>query len=153
MQQRPSSRLLVVNSRGEILLFRFEPKFGPHTGQVFWATPGGGLEPGEDYRTAALRELHEEVGLLLEDVGREIAKRIAQFALSSGEFVEADERYFLVKVDEHAVSDVNWTKLEQEEISAYRWWTQAEVQVTSEQIWPQSLEAILIGAGVWEETR
>ena len=151
MQQRPSSRLLVVNGRDEVLLFRFEPKVGPFAGQVFWATPGGGLEPGEDYRGAARRELHEELGLCLDDVGPEIAKRIARFTLPSGEVVEADERYFLEQVDQHAVSDANWTQLEHEEISADCWWSQTELRMTWEQVWPERLEAMLVNAGVWKE--
>jgi 8-oxo-dGTP pyrophosphatase MutT (NUDIX family) len=151
MQQRPSSRLFVVNGCDEVLLFRFEPKIGPHAGQEFWATPGGGLEPGEGYREAARRELHEEVGLHLDDVGPEVAKPIARFALPSGEFVEADERYFLVRVDRHVVSCANWTQLEHEEISAHRWWGQAELRISSEQVWPECLEATLVTAGVWKE--
>jgi 8-oxo-dGTP pyrophosphatase MutT (NUDIX family) len=150
MQQRPCSRLIVVNGRDEVLLFRFEPKIGPFVGQVFWATPGGGLELGEDYREAARRELNEEIGLQLDDVGPEIARRIARFELQSGELVEADERYFLLRVGWHAVLDANWTQLEHEEITAHRWWSQAELRTTSERVWPERLEATLVDAGVWE---
>jgi 8-oxo-dGTP pyrophosphatase MutT (NUDIX family) len=35
-------------------------------GDWAWSTPGGGLEPGEDPRSAAGRELQEETGLSLE---------------------------------------------------------------------------------------
>ena len=43
------------------ILTRRATHLGNHGGQ--WALPGGRVEPGEDSATAALRELHEEVGL------------------------------------------------------------------------------------------
>src|SRR5215471_2067301 len=57
-----------------ILLRRAEPGFEVfllrrHKGASFMASafvfPGGGAEPGEDARTAAVRELFEEAGVLL----------------------------------------------------------------------------------------
>jgi len=149
MRQRPSSRLLVVNCRRELLLFRFEHKEGALGGQTFWATPGGGLDDGESYEEAARRELFEEVGLRLEDVGPQVAQRTARFVLPSGDPVLADERFFLVELDELAVSDSNWTALEQEVMTAHRWWSQAELRATAEQVWPEDLEDVLIEAGVW----
>ena len=45
------------------VLTRRAAKLSAHQGQ--WALPGGRLDPGETPREAALRELHEEVGLEL----------------------------------------------------------------------------------------
>jgi 8-oxo-dGTP pyrophosphatase MutT (NUDIX family) len=149
MQQRPSSRLLVINRHHHLLLFRFEHKAGPLGGQAFWATPGGALDEGESYEEAAHRELFEEVGLKVEDVGRQVAQRTARFAVPSGALVVADERYFLIQLDELAVSNANWTQLEHEVMTAHHWWSQSELQRTSEQIWPEDLEGILIDAGIW----
>ena len=152
MQRRPSSRLLVVNGPRQVLLFRFEHKNGPLAGQAYWATPGGALEQGESYEDAARRELYEEVGLEVEHPGAQIAQRTAVFALPSGETVEADERYFVVEVDQHVVSDVNWTPFEREVMVVHHWWGKAELESTTEQVWPENLVAVLVDAGVWTMT-
>ena len=56
---RRASRLNVIDSQGRKLLFRH----ARHNEQMFWATPGGGLEPGETFEHAALREAGEELGI------------------------------------------------------------------------------------------
>lgn len=149
MLQRPSSRLLVVDSRRRILLFRFEHRNGPLSGLIFWATPGGAVDEGESFEDAARRELFEEVGLKVTDPGAQVARRIAVFALPSGEMVESDERYFVVRVDGLTVSSANWTPLEHEVMAAHRWWDRADLAAATEQVWPENLTDILIAAGVW----
>jgi 8-oxo-dGTP pyrophosphatase MutT (NUDIX family) len=47
-----------------LLLTRRAPRMRAHAGQ--WALPGGRREPGESAVDGALRELHEEVGLVVD---------------------------------------------------------------------------------------
>lgn len=69
MRQRNSARLLVINPSQQVLLFHFQHKNDALAGQSHWATPGGGLEQGESFEVAAVRELFEETGLLIDTVG------------------------------------------------------------------------------------
>src|SRR6476620_9234160 len=46
-----------------VLLTRRAAALSSHAGQ--WALPGGRIDPGETPEAAALREMHEEVGLAL----------------------------------------------------------------------------------------
>lgn len=56
---RHAARVVLLDPAGRVLLMRYDenPPNGRH-----WSTPGGGLNPGEDYRDAAARELAEETG-------------------------------------------------------------------------------------------
>ena len=56
---RHAGRVIVLDPDGRVLLLRYDndPPDGRH-----WATPGGGLNPGESYAAAAIRELAEETG-------------------------------------------------------------------------------------------
>ena len=148
MRQRPSSRLLVINSDHRVLLFRFNHKIGPWAGRTFWATPGGGLDPGESYEEAARRELLEETGLRRDDIGPQVAQRMAQFQTPEGELITADERFFLVRVEGLDVSDAHWTALEREVMAEHRWWSLSELRDTTEQVWPEDLAGLLTTMGV-----
>jgi 8-oxo-dGTP pyrophosphatase MutT (NUDIX family) len=58
---RPAARVLLIDARDRLLLFRSVPQM--FDGEAFWFPPGGGLNPGETYEQAALRELREETGI------------------------------------------------------------------------------------------
>ena len=149
MRERPSSRLLVIDPLQRILLFRFEHRQGALAGQEFWATPGGGLDPGESYAQAACRELLEETGLVVDDPGPEVGQRIVTFRMPDGEMVRSDERFFLVRADALAISTERWTDLERTVMAAHRWWSAAELVCTTEQVWPEDLTDLLVRIGVW----
>ena len=68
------------STRAALLLTRRAVGLGNHSGQ--WALPGGRIDPGESAEQAALRELSEEVGLLL---GPEsVLGRLDDFSTRSG---------------------------------------------------------------------
>ena len=54
----------MVNGRGEILLLKFI--FGS---KMWWVTPGGGPEEGERFEEALRREVFEETGVKLDEIG------------------------------------------------------------------------------------
>jgi len=149
MRERPSCRLLVIDPDDRLLLFRFAHKSGPLAGQVFWATPGGGLDPGESYEDAARRELLEETGFAIDDPGPQVARRQVEFRTPEGETVTADERFFLVRVAAFDLSSARWTELEREVMAEHRWWSASDLRSTVEQVWPDDLPDLLVRAGVW----
>lgn len=63
-----------------LLLTRRARHLRNHAGQ--WALPGGRIEPGETPELAALRELHEEVGLSLD--AETVLGRLDDFVTRSG---------------------------------------------------------------------
>jgi 8-oxo-dGTP diphosphatase len=143
LRTRASSRLLVLDPDGRVLLFRFTFKDGAWVGQNFWATPGGEIDPGETFEAAAVRELFEETGVRVADVGAEIAQRKFVMQLPDGEHVVADERFFVVRTDDDAVSREHWTELERKVMVEHRWWTRAELAATREVVFPENLQEML----------
>jgi ADP-ribose pyrophosphatase YjhB (NUDIX family) len=143
MRHRPSSRLLVLSPDGRILLFYFEHASGPLAGKSFWATPGGAVGPGENYETAARRELREEVNPLSHHMGAEIARRAFVMQMPDGEEVLAEEAYFLVRTGVTEPSKAGWTPLELEVMKKYKWWSRSDIAATKESIYPADILAIL----------
>jgi ADP-ribose pyrophosphatase len=60
--RHPGSVVIVpVTEAGEVMLVR---QYRHAIGRMAWELPAGSLKPGEDVTHAALRECHEEVGLI-----------------------------------------------------------------------------------------
>lgn len=141
---RRAARSLVVSAQGRVLLFRFDLADRP----PFWATPGGECEPHESFEEAARRELFEETGLTA-DPGEQVARTTPRFTTVEGEPIQADERYFLVRVEGEAITTAHHTALEQKVMTQHRWFTPEELGHWHEAIFPENLRDILrqTGAG------
>src|SRR5580704_12370259 len=90
---RHAARVVLLDPDGRVLLMRYDD--GPPNGR-HWSTPGGGLEPGEDYASAAARELVEETGWTDIEVGAEVHRRDLVMGYA-GETVRQHERFFLAR--------------------------------------------------------
>jgi len=135
---RPAARILLVDGAGRVLLMRFTPDDRP----PLWCTPGGAVDPGENYAQAARRELWEEVGLDM-DCGPEVAQRTCEFLTFERVEVIADERYFRVDIDRHEVKAGALTELEQRVLAGSRWFERHELADWPETIYPADLEQLL----------
>ena len=139
MRQRNAARLLVINPARQVLLFRFQHKGDALDGRDYWATPGGGLEEGETFEAAAIRELHEETGLHVDAVGTSVAERNFSMMLPSGETVLSVERYFVVRADGERLTRDGWTADEVRVMTEHKWGSIAELKETAETVWPENL--------------
>lgn len=139
LRLRRAARLIVLDPEGRALMFRYDVPGRP----PFWVTAGGECEPGESFRKAARRELLEETGIVVTDLGREIARMTPEFVTVEGERVQAYERFFLVRVAETSIDTSRHTALEQQLMTQHRWFTMAELSDWHEAVFPVDLAEMI----------
>ncbi|WP_347905610.1 NUDIX domain-containing protein [Pseudomonas purpurea] len=150
MRERKSARLLVVSPARKVLLFRFLHKDGALAGHDYWATPGGGLEDGETFEVAAVRELLEETGIQVHAVGTSVAERVFPMMLPSGEMVRSVERYFVVRAADERLSNSGWTASEVQVMADHQWWSESDLRQTRDVVWPENLIDMLERAAAFQ---
>ena len=134
LRLRRAARIIVLDPEGRALMFRYDVPGRP----PFWVTAGGECEPGESFDDAARRELLEETGIIA-DPGREIARLTPEFITVEGEEVQADERYYLIRVSKAAIDTSRHTALEQRLMTQHRWFTRAELADWPEAVFPANI--------------
>lgn len=138
-RRRLSARILLISETQRLLLFNIRYDSGFLAGRSYWATPGGKLRDGESFEDAAIRELHEETGVVTRSVGRCMAQREFPWQMPDGEQVLAVEHYYVVRVKDELWSRALWSDQEREVVRDVRWWTASELAASREQIYPHDL--------------
>lgn len=140
MRPRRSARVLVFDPAGRVLLIRCEVVRRDGKLFRFWLTPGGEIEPDEEPRVAARRELREELGLELEVQGPVYTEQ-NQFE-HMREMRDNTDFYFVARCAAAAPRMQGVTADEIAVMREIRWWTAEEVETAlarGENVFPMDL--------------
>ncbi len=146
LPERFAGRVIVIDPAGRVLLFHYDdpPPKGEH-----WTTPGGGVEGDEDFYAAACRELTEETGWTGVPVGpTEVhAESNVQWSNYRQALNRQHDHYFVgfVRGEREPLVDVA-AMHESDGISGYRWWSLAELDASTEAIYPVGLARLVRAA-------
>lgn len=124
VRHRVCARVLPVNPAGEVLLLHGWDPAAPE--EPYWFSIGGAIDEGESLVDAAVREMREETGIVIQptELGDPIGREDAEFDWGVWRLVN-DQTYFALALD-HDPADVRFDGLEPIEktsIDAAAWWT------------------------------
>lgn len=143
MLPRKTVRVLLLDPADRLLLMRMhDPNVGDAAGRVlrdaYWVTIGGESEPGEDIATTARREVLEEAGIANVGIGPPVWTT-EHILCVHGKNRLMQETFFLARTDTTDLNPDGWTELEKQVVHEMRWWSLADLQATSDTIFPTSL--------------
>lgn len=154
---RRAGRVVLLDPAGRVLLFEGVDPLRAR--ESCWFTPGGDVEPGEDARTAAARELAERTGMELPCEGLEgpVWRRHSVSGLS-GDVVAVDEEFFVAlwpgpgHCAERTTEPNGPTGPERATVLSHRWWDADELRTTDAVVRPERLADLLgsVRPGDWD---
>ena len=143
--ERTAARLVVLDAASCVLLLHVRDLSNPQFGTV-WELPGGGIEPGETYTQAALRELREETGIKVAAECIEVPRWRRQIEyVYRGTCWHQRELVTLVRLDA-ASPDIDASLRvgnEREDVLGARWWSLSQIAASDERFYPLSLATML----------
>ena len=140
---RNVARVILIDQAKNVLLVKYEDilpmdphREGPFT---YWVPPGGKLEAGEDFPSAAKRELMEESGLSVE-IGPWIWERKLGLRFLD-QLVLQKERYFLANI---AIREPPVANQSSEDILEVRWWSSEDILNSDSVFFPDGLAVLVM---------
>jgi 8-oxo-dGTP pyrophosphatase MutT (NUDIX family) len=141
---RIGARLLLLDPADRVLLIHEgwddHGRRGEHG-----ITPGGGVTEGEPLRTAAVREVWEELGVRVELPADavEVYQERRSWSWRETTYDQTDHYFAACIPAETAFSHPGLTPMEQETVLGQRWWTLAQLQTSPEIFVPVDIATVL----------
>lgn len=139
--ERVAGRVLLVDPSDRVLLIN--EAMQPNS--PYWLTPGGGVEPGETPRLAAIREVFEETGIRL--AGDQVCGvlRVQQRQwVHSGTTYDQTDHFFAARVpggiEPLAAAP---TPMERAALLGFAWWSADELRAASQRFFPADIAELL----------
>jgi ADP-ribose pyrophosphatase YjhB (NUDIX family) len=145
VKTRPAARLLIIDPEDRILLFKADnfPLAPELQIATYWYVPGGAVERGETYEEAARRELWEETSIHGVEIGPCVWMREQVLEFPNIGRALAQERFFLVRVEDNEISFDNMIDMEATVMTEHRWWTLEALRATDDVVFPVDIASLL----------
>ncbi|MFJ7213575.1 NUDIX hydrolase [Amycolatopsis sp. NPDC098790] len=138
---RVGARVLLLNRDDEVLLIHARDPDDP--GHHWWEMPGGGQDPDEKLEDTARREIAEETGLVLDEIGRKLWTRESRFTYRGRDHHRLDHVY-LAHIDHDAPQvALRHSANERAGLIERRWWSAAAVSTCHDKLLPAELPDLL----------
>ena len=134
---RLTSRVILLDEHSRVLLFL--TKAPDTSGVARWLTPGGGVDAGESHHEAAVRELREETGLVIKDLGEPVWSHDFVVQWDAADHDTGHAVFYTATVDNFEPSSEFWTDDEKVDVLEYRWWSVADLMNTTDAYEPVEL--------------
>lgn len=143
--ERSAVRMVVLDADDRVLLFHTRDTVHRELGE-WWELPGGGIDPGETYVDAAIRELREETGIIAgpSQIGPANWRRRASFRHRHRRHLQDEVIVALrLQVPGSAIDESQRLAYEREDYFAFRWWPTPEIVNSGERFYPGRLPTLL----------
>ena len=142
MRERTTARVLLFDREDRILLMKGRLPSDPGAPGA-WFTLGGGVEPGESLRQAAMREVFEETGLTDVEIGSVVREGEQIHHDRKGRPIRVKESFMVARCDGGVPSRAGWQALEHEFVDDIRWWAAADLAACAEPMFPADLPMLI----------
>jgi 8-oxo-dGTP pyrophosphatase MutT (NUDIX family) len=149
---RLGARVLLLDPHNRVLLIHARDPDQPDHHR--WELPGGGIDPDELAHQAAQRELAEETGITLHQIGPCLWVRDTRFRYRRRDHHRREAAYLGYTHNPAPRLRPKHTPNEKAGLLGHRWWTQPELAATGDKLLPPNLPTLLnlILTGRWQHT-